>query len=201
MLIFLFSLQLSLICNAQNNEQKPPNLIHITPSSFLANFKNTSLIDHHGKAFDVTKLISHPTLFNFIFTGCGSICPMQTKDLTSIYKDLPADIRSQIRFVSISIDPANDTPAQLNLFAKQWGADVPEWQFLTGKQAEIQQLTEKLHIFDETDTENRPQIHRTTLWLIDGKGRMLQRYRGDPIDKKRLLRELAQVSSLNLSAN
>lgn len=172
----------------------------ILPNSFLNNFDGVDLVDQHGHSFQPAGLVNHVVLFNFIFTACSSTCPMQTRILAQAFQELPADVRSQVRFVSVSIDPGNDTPGKLHRFSKTMGADLEGWSFLTGDAGHVEQLTQRLHIFDESETgqANRPQIHRTSLWLVDKQGRMLQRYRGDPPDKERLIRELAQVSRMTI---
>lgn len=168
----------------------------IHPSSFLSNFVDLNLTDHHGSEFDVHALQGKTVLFNFIFTNCGSICPMQTKVLVDVLGALPMEVRSQVRFVSISIDPENDTPEKMLAFSQALKADVENWRFLTGNAQQIETLTERLLIFNEGE-ENKPQVHRTSLWLVDKHGRMMQRYRGDPPDKDRLIRELKQISQLH----
>jgi cytochrome oxidase Cu insertion factor (SCO1/SenC/PrrC family) len=170
----------------------------ILPNSFLNNFVDLSLVDQDGRPFQVAGLAGRVVLFNFIFTRCGSVCPMQTRTLAQVFEGLPADVRDRVRFVSVSIDPENDTPARLQRFSKTMGADLEGWSFLTGDTRQIEALTQRLHIFDESETgqANKPQIHRTSLWLVDKQGRMLQRYRGDPPDKDRLIREIAQVSRM-----
>lgn len=167
-------------------------------SSFLHNFADLALVDQTGRAFTADQLQDHVVLFNFIFTGCGSTCPMQTRALSQVMQSLPDEVRSRVRFVSVSIDPQNDTPAKMRTFAKQMQADLDGWLFLTGNVSQLQALAEKLHLLDE-DTPNSPQIHRTSLWLVDRQGRMLQRYRGNPPDRDRLTRELIQVSHLPLT--
>lgn len=194
----LFSL-ISVCCYAD-----PPPLLQlanasssdILPTSFLSNISDLELIDQHGKTFEVQHLQNKTVLFNFIFTDCGSICPMQTKVLTDVMGELPMDIRSQVRFVSISIDPQNDTPEKMLAFSTALKADVNNWHFLTGKAEHIKTLTTRLLIFNEGE-ENQPQVHRTSLWLVDKQGRMMQRYRGDPPDKERLIKELIQISRLH----
>lgn len=172
----------------------------ISSQSFLSNFIGVDLVDQQGRPFQPAELANHVVLFNFIFTRCGSTCPMQTRVLAQVFEKLPADIRGQVRFVSVSIDPENDTPDKLRNFSKTMGADLEGWTFLTGGAEQIERLTQRLHIFDQSETgqANKPQIHRTSLWLVDKQGRMLQRYRGDPPDKERLIRELAQVSRMTI---
>lgn len=171
----------------------------IPPQSFLNNLVGMDLVDQHGRPFQATGLIDQVVLFNFIFTNCGSVCPMQTRILAQVLGDLPADVRDGVRFVSLSIDPGNDTPAKLSQFAKAMDADREGWSFLTGDARQIEQLAERLRLFDiGAGPESKPEMHRASLWLVDGQGRMLQRYRGDPPDKERLVRELTQVSHMTI---
>ncbi|HEX7026898.1 MAG TPA: SCO family protein [Gammaproteobacteria bacterium] len=181
-----------------------PAAVNVAPEipsdSFLTNFAGLELVDQQGVPFQAAGLVNHVVLFNFIFTNCGSVCPMQTRTLAQVLEGLPADVRGQVRFVSVSIDPESDTPAKLQRFSKTMGADLDGWSFLTGDTLQVEALTQRLHIFDESETgqANKPEIHRTSLWLVDKRGRMLQRYRGDPPDKERLIRELAQVSRMTV---
>lgn len=170
----------------------------IPPTSFLINLKGMDLVDQHGRPFRLAGLVDRVVLFNFIFTHCQSVCPMQTGVLARVFQGLPADVRDQVRFVSISVDPGNDTPDKLQQFSKTLGADLDGWSFLTGDVGQVEQLTQRLHLFDESEAgqANQPQVHRTSLWLVDKQGRMLQRYSGNPPDKERLIRELTQVSRM-----
>lgn len=172
----------------------------ILPESFLSNLAGMELVDQYGRPFRPDGLVDHVVLFNFIFTSCGSICPLQTRILAETLQGLPEDVRERVRFVSVSIDPVNDTPEKLRQFSKTMNADVEGWSFLTGDRRQIEKLAERLRLFDPSATDaEKPELHRTSLWLVDRQGRMLQRYRGDPPDKARLARELAQVSHMTIN--
>ncbi len=172
-------------------------------SSFLSNLDGIELVDQSGATFNPLRLADHVVLFSFIYTHCSSTCPVQTRVLADVLQALPDDVRRRVRFVSVSIDPKVDTPAQLQQFAERLQADVDGWTFLTGNQDQIDRLTRQLHLFDESDPQlaATPQIHRTDLWLVDSLGRMLQRYNGDPPDRDRLIRELSQVSRMATGAS
>lgn len=172
----------------------------ISSISFLSNFNQLNLIDHHGIPFEPSKLQGRVVLFNFIYTGCHSTCPIQTRALSQVLKQLPADVRSQVNFVSVSIDPKQDSPEKMMAFARSLEADIEGWLFLTGTLKEVGKLSQRLHLLDESlETQNQmPVIHRTSLWLVDKQGRLLQRYKGDPPDQQRLVREISQVSRLHL---
>ncbi len=76
-----------------------------------------------------------PVMMNFIFTTCGTICPVMVK----VFADMPARLGAQaknLRMISISIDPDNDTPTQLKAYAKNFEAGE-RWKFLTGRVQDI----------------------------------------------------------------
>lgn len=167
----------------------------IAGSGFVSNFDQVDLVDQEGQPFNTTELAHHVVLFSFIFTGCDAICPIQIRSLRDVFTSLPDTVRQHIRFVSISIDPGNDSPEKMKNFARLMQADIEGWFFLSGDVTKTQDIVRRLHLIDEADPDN-PENHRTSLWLVDGQGRTLQRYKGNPPDKERLIKELVQVSQL-----
>ena len=69
---------------------------------------------------------------NFIFTKCGDVCPLDTAQLKKVSEILGDKMGKSIFFYSISVDPANDTPAALTEFKKKYEIGKG-WTFLTGK--------------------------------------------------------------------
>ena len=76
-----------------------------------------------------------PVMLNFVFTTCGTICPVMVK----VFADVPARLGAatkNLRMISISIDPDNDTPARLKAYSKEFEAGE-RWKFLTGRVQDI----------------------------------------------------------------
>lgn len=71
-----------------------------------------------------------PVVLNFIFTSCGSICPLMSQVFGQFQHDLGAR-SSQVHLMSISIDPEEDTPTRLREYALKFGATAG-WQHYTG---------------------------------------------------------------------
>ncbi len=71
-----------------------------------------------------------PVILNFIFTTCGTVCPVMSATFSQVQAALGPE-RTAVRMVSISIDPEQDTPAALKAYAGKYGAG-PQWQLLTG---------------------------------------------------------------------
>jgi protein SCO1/2 len=49
----------------------------------------------------------------------------------------------QLELVSISVDPEYDTPVALSAYQKEQGANVPNWNFLTGDYQSIAKTAEE----------------------------------------------------------
>ena len=76
-----------------------------------------------------------PLFLQFIFTSCTTVCPVMSTSFAGMQSRLgPNDARP--RFVSISIDPAYDTPERLRHYAKRFDAGAG-WQFFTGRAEDI----------------------------------------------------------------
>jgi protein SCO1/2 len=71
-----------------------------------------------------------PVVLNFIFTTCGTICPLMSSMLEQLDHRLGADAE-KAHLMSISIDPEQDTPSRLLEYAKKFHAGR-EWQHYTG---------------------------------------------------------------------
>lgn len=88
-------------------------------------------------------------LLNFVFTQCGDACPLITAKLVQVKKELAEIFGSEVRFLSISIDPQHDRPQDLAKFARKFDAVHPEWLFLTGEPASVEHVVKKLGAWTE----------------------------------------------------
>ena len=173
----------------------PVNHGEIPKSSFYSHFSHLSLRNQANEPFLIENLQGKVSLFNFIFTRCSGICPTQTKELVELYQALPESTRQKINFVSFSVDPENDTPEQLNAFAEAFGAKKMNWHFLVASKQQTQSLLQALSLLTlEGEGSNEAIQHQSHLWLVSKQGRLMMKYGGLNIDKKRLVRELTQLT-------
>lgn len=111
-----------------------------------AYFTDTVLLDQHGKKLrfysDVLK--DRVVVLSFMFTQCPDACPLLAQKLRRIKDGLGDLFGKPVRFVTISVDPANDTPAAWRKFAEKNRAVHPEWIFLGGKKADVDRVLGKL---------------------------------------------------------
>lgn len=171
-----------------------------TATSFYSNFNDLTFKTQLGQPFSIANLHHKVTLFNFIYTQCSAVCPVQTKALSEVLASLPVKLKPHVAFISVSLDPLNDTPAKLKAFAQRTHAEADNWVFITGSPADTATLTERLKLFG-TDPKKlkqavRPNDHTTHLWLVDAQGRLMMRYMGNPIDKARIAQDIAQLNNM-----
>lgn len=96
-----------------------------------------ALIDQHGRPFTREDLRGRITIVNFVFTHCPFVCPTLMEKMQGLSIALKNE---PVRFLSISVDPAHDTPDALRAFARLHEADKDNWTFLTGDKAEIDRI-------------------------------------------------------------
>jgi cytochrome oxidase Cu insertion factor (SCO1/SenC/PrrC family) len=77
----------------------------------------------------------------------------------------------------------------LHAFATRFNVDLSRWSFVTGDKADIDRLADRLRLFAENG-DRVPDNHATALWLMDGHGRLMQRYAGNPPEVDRLVGEV-----------
>lgn len=84
---------------------------------------------------------SGPLILSFTYTDCETICPLTNAILSAV----DGEISENVTIVSVSIDPAKDTPDALRETAKSWNASE-NWVWLTAKPRENYQLLEELGV-------------------------------------------------------
>lgn len=112
-------------------------------------FPNVPLVTQDGKTVrfydDLVK--DKVVAINFIFTSCTDSCPMETARLREVNALLGDRVGKDVFIYSITIDPQNDTPAALKDYKARFDITTPGWVFLTGHEADIKLLRQKLGLY------------------------------------------------------
>jgi len=151
------------------------------------------LIDHEGRELALADLRGKAVLLDFIFTTCKGPCPILTAAHASLQQKLPADVAARTHFVSISLDPAHDTPPRLKAYAETRGADLERWSFLTGDPSQVRGVIESYHVGTGRDTSGTI-VHLVITFLIDPEGRIVRRYMGLEHTDQEILRDIESVA-------
>jgi cytochrome oxidase Cu insertion factor (SCO1/SenC/PrrC family) len=108
-------------------------------------FTNLELVTQDGRKvrFYDDVLAGKTVVINVIYTNCQDACPLITQQLNAVRKLLP-EFGRQVHFVTLSSDPARDTPQAMKKFAQTQNADVEGWTFLTGRKENLDHILKKL---------------------------------------------------------
>jgi protein SCO1/2 len=154
----------------------------------LGSVPDFELVDEQGRAYGSADLRGHVWLATFIFTRCGSTCPLQTAAfgrLQEAFAEPPLD--ETVRLVSLTVDPAYDTSEVLQEYAARAHYRPGRWKFLTGEREAIWSLCKagfKLPVTDELENANELIVHSQSIALVDGEGRVRGYY--DALDDEEL---------------
>jgi cytochrome oxidase Cu insertion factor (SCO1/SenC/PrrC family) len=141
------------------------------------------------------------TVMSFIYTRCAAAraCPYATGVLRQLYQLSSEDtaLAKGMRLVSMSFDPAVDTPDRMGAYAAlaNLGSSAAPWSFLTTRsQAELQPILEaygqavdkKRNPFDPTG----PLNHTLRVFIIDRDGNIRNIYSSDTLDPRLVLADV-----------
>ena len=133
-----------------------------------------------------------PLLVSFIYTGCFTACPIQTRSLHRAVQGLDRLLGPhQFNVVSIGFNLPFDTPSALRAFAAQHRIDYPNWEFLSPHPRQVDELT-RAYGFSYVETPAGFE-HVVGTTIVDANGRIYGHVYGEEVTAESLgapLREL-----------
>ena len=120
------------------------------------------LTERSGRLISSEELEGQPYIVSFFFTKCPSVCPRQNQKLKELQQQFKG---KKVRFLSISVDPDNDTPEAMREYAARFGADKDQWLFLTGDLTYIRRIGAE--IFQQPIDKG---FHTEKFVLVDAEG-------------------------------
>ena len=88
-------------------------------------------------------------LINFMFTSCTNQCPRTTANLVKVAEQLGDRLGRDVRMISVTLDPATDTPAVLRNYSHRYRTQ-PGWYFVTARQKDIDAIRTRLGMREDT---------------------------------------------------
>ena len=121
-------------------------------------FPNTVVFTQEGKPvrFYDDLIAGKMVVVSFIYTSCPDICPLVTARLAEV-QDRLAEAKRDFHFISISVDPARDTPDALKRYAEAFRIKE-NWTLITGRPDEVKAIGRKLGERGRRLTEHQNDI-------------------------------------------
>jgi protein SCO1/2 len=162
-----------------------------------------SLIDSDGRSVTQADLQGGVWVADFIFTQCPNICPALSAQMAQLQHRLASQGGQGVRLVSISVDPAHDTPAALHAYADRFKADPSRWLFMTGERDALHALISsgfQLAVAERSPSENTDGqgliTHSDRFVLVDRDLNIRAYYHGqEPESVQRIVDDVGRLGS------
>lgn len=137
-----------------------------------------ALFDQEGQVVVMSRFRGKQVLLNFIFTRCpiATMCPAATQRMQAVQKAAREAGIPNLELISISFDPAFDTPGVLKEYAQARAIDTSNFTFLTGPDAAVRHLLTQMGIIREFSGDTIK--HTLATLLINPQGRIIHRADG-----------------------
>lgn len=83
------------------------------------------------------------------FTNCTAFCPMTQERLARLARRLGKRMGKDVVFVSVSVDPLNDTPERMKAWSKKFKTGQG-WSLISGEKDDVQSLLKSLGLYVDT---------------------------------------------------
>lgn len=164
---------------------------HEVPDFTLTNQdgKKISMKDFRGKALAIT----------FMYAKCPlpDYCIRMSSNFSDIAKQLiaNADLKDRVQLLSISFDPANDTPEKLRSYGLGYmgkgATSLGVWQLAVGTDVEVRKIADFFGLRYETDANDKTLInHSLRTAVIGPDGKVIKIYAGNDWTPAQLLKDL-----------
>ncbi|MBW3541757.1 MAG: SCO family protein, partial [Planctomycetes bacterium] len=159
-----------------------------------------SFTERSGRTVTKADLLGRPWAVCFVFTRCAGPCLSITGQMRKLQEQTAG---SDVRLVTITVDPDYDTPEQLQKYAHAFAAEEDRWLFLTGDKDEIYRLIQdsfRLPVKELTGAERKPGwevLHSTSILHVNAQGVVVGKYEGrDDAEVAKLRRALLDEASM-----
>jgi protein SCO1/2 len=134
--------------------------------------------DRAGRQVRLADYRGKPLVVSFVYTGCFSVCPTTTAQLAKAIRAARATLGTgAFRVATIGFNLPYDSPEAMRDFARRYGIDDPNWEFLTPYEQQLAGLTADLG-FEYVATPGGFD-HLTQLTILDAEGKVFRQVYGD----------------------
>jgi len=135
-LVFLFN-----ACSSNSAKKAEEKLDELSIYHLKGSWHN-----QNNDSLELSSLKGKVLVMVMIYTTCQAACPRLVADMRDIESKIPKNQLDKINFVLVSIDPINDTPERLKIFAKDNFMEASHWTFLQGTTASVQEFANVLAV-------------------------------------------------------
>jgi protein SCO1/2 len=182
-------------------DYKPPVSYHVpTPGDQVPDFH---LLNQSDRTIHLDQFKGKVVLLTFIYTRCklADFCPRMSRNFADIDKALAADpaLYKQTHLISVSFDPAYDTPKVLRSYGGAYTGNYTNekffhWDFAAPTEKDLAAVTQYFNV-GVTPGDNRSLTHSLSTVLIGKDGKIIAWYPTNDWDPKDVLAKIRKSAT------
>lgn len=133
-----------------------------------------SLTDRTGRSVTRRDLDGKILIVDFLFTSCSLTCPAVNTQMAQIQQQTTN--QSDVKLISITVDPRDDTQAVLEKYGESFGANTNRWLLLTGGKTMLYDLIRESFLAQDLNDPfvNMPGnfSHTERIAIVDTQGNL-----------------------------
>jgi protein SCO1/2 len=137
------------------------------------------LIDQMRRPVSLSELRGRVVAINFIYTSCAlpNFCLRIANNFGVLQKRFTSRLGRELVLLTVTFDPAHDTPDVLTQYARRWDANPATWRFLTGPFDDVRKVC---HLFGVAFFPDEGLMnHSLHTAVINRQGRLVANIEGN----------------------
>jgi len=153
------------------------------------NVENFALLDRQGNPVELKRFRGKPLLVSFVYTACFQVCPTTTRNLQKAVEET-VSVMGPERFniITIGFNQPFDSPQAMKDFAKRYGLDLPNWEFLSPAQTIVNDVTRSFGFSFVATPAGFDHLNQIT--MVDAEGVIVRQVYGEKFTPKDLAEPL-----------
>lgn len=161
--------------------------------------EDSAFLNQDGALASLREFRGHRVAITFAYTRCPlpEFCPLMDRHFVAIQKAVAkAPAMADVRLVTVTIDPAYDTPAVLKAHADRLGADPKVWSFLAPEPAGAPAFFEQFGLLVERGGDGPGDItHNLRTLVLAPDGRLISIRTGNDWTPAQLIADLRATAA------
>jgi protein SCO1/2 len=177
--------------------RRAPNVEPLNVGDAIPDYKFTNAL---SVPVSLAQLQGRAVGLTFIFTRCPfpTFCPRMSQNFDKTQKLLQsmAGAPTNWTLLSISFDPAYDTPERLKKYSEPYNADQIHWQFVTSDLWTVDGITEQFGMTFYRETPGALPNHNLRTAVIDTRGRVQKIFSGNEWTAEEFAAEMVKAAGV-----
>lgn len=173
-----------------------PDVAELKPGDLVPNYAFTN---QFGKRFDLESFRGQALAVTFIFTRCPfpTFCPRISEQFGKVQSLLQAERSAPTNWhlLSLSFDPAFDTPDTMKAYGERWKSDPARWTLATGAMDQIDPFATSVGLYFGRDVNVANMNHNLRTLVIAPDGRLQQVLAGNEWTPAELASAMSKAAS------